>query len=323
MVYTSTIMFHLAKKDYIISSSVVILVLLGITIFSSLGTKTLQLPQSEKTTMTILKSNSSKNVQKFDHIVLIIMENKSSQDIFDNTNAPYINSLIKNDSYADNYHAVSHPSLPNYISLIGGSTFGITSDCTNCFVNAQNLVDQFDKANIPWKAYMESMPSPCFLGSSGEYAQKHDPFIYFNDIRTNQSRCNKIVPYTQLALDLKKESTTPNFIWITPNLCNDMHDCSIQTGDTWLSKQVPMILNSPAFTKSKSLLVITWDENDGSGVNRVPAIFIGNSVKAHFVSNSAYTHYSLLHTVEVNWNLSPLTKNAAQSSAIVDLFNGN
>lgn len=280
---------------------------------------------SSDSTSQQMKSEShlpTKNISVpyLDHIVIITMENKSYSDIVENSNAPYLNSLIHKYSFADNYFAVSHPSLPNYLAIIGGSTFGVSSDCTSCYINAPNLIDQLEKADKTWKAYMESMPSACFIGSSGEYAQKHDPFIYFDDIRTNQERCNNIVPYTELSTNLKTVNATPNFIWISPNLCDDMHDCSTKTGDSWLATQIPKILASPAFTKQQSLLVITWDEGENSGTNQIPTLFVGNTVKYGFVSHTRYTHYSLLHTIETVWNLPPLTENVSQSNVITDIF---
>src|SRR5258708_40345668 len=119
---------------------------------------------------------------------------------------------------------------------------------------------------------MESMPSTCFLGNAGSlYAQRHNPFIYFDAIRTNATRCNKIVPFPELATDLADKATTPNLVWITPNLCNDMHDCNVTTGDTWLNHNLPTIFNSPAWTSQNSLLVITWDEGVGNS-NQVPTL---------------------------------------------------
>jgi hypothetical protein len=169
---------------------------------------------------------------------------------------------------------------------------------------------------------MESMPSACYIGDSYPYAQKHDPFIYFNDIRDNSTRCSShVVPYSQLSSDLRSNSTTPNFGFITPNLCNDMHDCSIGTGDTWLSQQVPVILGSPAFTSQSSLLAITWDEDDGTESNRVPMILLGSVVKAGYRSGNFYNHYSLLHTVEAGLGTAGLTSNDANSATLDEFTN--
>jgi phosphatidylinositol-3-phosphatase len=264
---------------------------------------------------------ASGGVPAFDHVFVIVMENHSYAQIIGNTSqAPYINQLAGQHGLATNYFAVTHPSLPNYLALIGGSTFGITTDCTTCFVNAPNLAaDRLVPSGRSWKGYMESMPSTCYLGSTSLYAQKHNPFVYFNDVRTT-SQCNNIVPFTQLAGNLTSTSTTPDYVWITPNLCNDMHDCSISTGDTWLKNNVPTILNSPAYTSQNSLLLITWDEDDSSQSNHVPTIVIAKSVSAGFRSTTHYTHYSLLKTIEQAWGLAPLTANDTNASAMSDFF---
>jgi hypothetical protein len=260
-------------------------------------------------------------VPAFDHIFTIVMENHSYSQIIGSGSAPYINSLAAKYGLATNYFAVAHPSLPNYLALTGGSTFGITSDCTTCFVSAPNIAkDRVEASGRSWKAYMESMPKACFVGDSYPYMQKHDPFIYFNDIRTNAAECNKVVPYSTLATDLKSAGTTPNYAWITPNMCDDMHDCSVSTGDTWLKNNVPAILNSAAFTAQNSLLVITWDEDNGSSGNHVATLVIAKSVPAGFRSGVHYTHYSLLRTVESAWGLSPLTGNDGGASPMSDFF---
>jgi hypothetical protein len=163
------------------------------------------------------------------------------------------------------------------------------------------------------------MPSTCFLGDAGAYAQKHNPFVYFDDVRTTPE-CENVVPMDGLASDLSSTGAAPSFGWITPNLCNDMHDCSIGSGDTWLSNTVPMLLNSPAFTSQNSLLLITWDEDDGSQQNRVPMLLIGPSVIPGASSANAYDHYSVLKTIEMAWDLAPLTANDAAAAPITDVF---
>ncbi len=271
------------------------------------------------------KLKINKTIQKsidnfrFNHIAVIVMENKTFDEIAGNKEAPYINSLIEKYGLAAKYSAVTHPSLPNYLALLGGDTFDVTGDCENCFIPDENLVDRLEQRGLTWKAYMESMPSPCYIGSSGLYAQKHDPFIYFDDIRNNPKRCSKIVDYSQLLNDLKSRQTAPDFIWITPNLCNDMHDCPVSTGDKWLSEQIPSILNSEAFSKSDSLIVLTFDEGNDND-NNVATILIGKNVKPGYRSQVAYTHYSLLKTIEQNWGLDYLTTNVEKSPAMFEFF---
>ena len=261
------------------------------------------------------------SVPAFDHIFTIVMENHSYAEIIGNTAAaPYINQLAGQYGLAANYFAVTHPSLPNYLALTGGDTFGITTDCTTCFVGAPNLVaDRVAPSGRTWKAYMESMPSTCFVGDAYPYMQKHDPFMYFNDIRTTV-QCSHVVPFTGFAGDLASASTTPSYVWVTPNMCNDMHDCSISAGDTWLKNNLPTILNSPAYTTQNSLVLITWDEDDGTQNNQVATLVIAKGVPAGFKSGTPYTHYSLLKTIEQAWGLAPLTANDGNATAMSDFF---
>jgi acid phosphatase len=265
---------------------------------------------------------ATSSVPAFDHVFTIVMENHAYSQIIGNKgHAPYINQLAAQYGVAANYFAVSHPSLPNYLALSGGSTFGITSDCTTCFVSQPNVAaDRIETSGRTWKAYMESMPSPCFVGDSYPYVQKHDPFIYYDDVRLSPTECNKVVPYTQLATDLASASTTPNYVWITPNMIDDMHDDTIAQGDTWLKNNVPAILNSPAFVSQKSLLLITWDEDNSLQNNQVATLVIAKGVPAGFRSHVKYTHYSLLKTVEAAWGLAPLTNNDGAAIPMSDFF---
>ena len=251
------------------------------------------------------------------HIFIIMEENKPISHIIGNTDAPYSNSLAKHYALASNYYGVAHPSLPNYLALTSGSTDGIASDCNppsaGCIRTVRNIADEIATSGRTWKEYAESMPTPCYDYNAGEYVTKHNPFVYYSDIINNVARCKAhVVPFSQLRGDLSSVRTTPDFAFITPNLCNDMHDCSIATGDHWLARNVPMILDSKAFTTQNSLLIITWDEGDSS-TNHIAAILTGSAVKQGYTSAARYTHYSLLHTIEDQWGLPPLTANDRQA----------
>ena len=264
---------------------------------------------------------SAATVPAFDHVFTIMMENHSYNEIIGSSQAPYINGLANQYGLATNYFGVSHPSLPNYLAATGGSTFGVTTDCTTCFQAQPNIaVDRVEASGRTWKGYMESMPNPCFVGDQYPYAQKHNPFIYYDDIRLNSTECNKVVPYTSLSGDLSSTATTPSYAWITPNLINDMHDGTIAQGDLWLSQNVPTILNSPAFTTQSSLLMITWDEDDGTQGNQVPMLVIAKTVPAGFRSGTLYNHYSMLSTIESAWGLSALTTNDGTATTMSDFF---
>ena len=149
----------------------------------------------------------------------------------------------------------------------------------------------------------------------------HDPFVYFDDIRTNLERCRShVLPYANLASDLASTATTPDLAFIVPNTCNDMHDCSILTGDTWLKNNIPAIFASPAWKTQRSLLMVLWDENDGLAGNRVAALLIGPSVRPAFASSVSETHYSLLRTIEAAWALTPLTTQDANATPMSEFF---
>jgi len=249
----------------------------------------------------------------FSHVFVIVMENHESGSIIGSSAAPYINSLANSYGLATNYYAASHPSLPNYLALTAGSTFGVASDCTTCYVSATNIADQVEASGRSWKAYMEDMPSPCYLGASaGNYAMKHDPFMYYNDIRNNAGRCAAhVVPFTQFGSDMSS-GRVPNFVWITPNMCNDMHDCAVSTGDGWLRSVVPTITSSAAF-RNGGVLFITWDEGSSSAGccadawgGRVATLVISPRSISGFRSSVAENHYGLLRTIEDGFHLAHL-----------------
>ncbi len=236
------------------------------------------------------------------HVAVIVMENEEFTDIIGSPDAPYINSLARTYALARSMYAISHPSLPNYLALTGGSTFGIASDCTDCIVHATSIVDQLEPAGLSWRGYMEDLPHPCFTGTAaGDYAKKHDPFAYYTRIVRNPSRCARIVPLTQLTAD-ERTNRLPRFVWITPNLCHDMHDCDVQTGDRFLARLVPPLLSALG---PRGLLFITWDEgstDDGccrlAFGGHIVTIAAGGLARRRTRLGSPADHYSLLQTIE-------------------------
>jgi phosphatidylinositol-3-phosphatase len=252
-------------------------------------------------------------VPPFSHVFVVVMENHEYNSVIGNPAAPYTNGLVASYGLATNYYAVSHPSLPNYLALTAGSTFGIASDCTTCFVSTTNIADQVEGSGRSWKAYMEDMPVPCYTGaSSGNYAMKHNPFMYYNDIRNNMARCAAhVAPFTQFWVDMSS-GAVPNFVWITPNMCNDTHDCPVATGDTWLRSVVPTITGSAAF-RNGGVLFITWDEGSsnagccsGSWGGHVATLVIAPNAISGFRSGTAENHYGLLRTIEDGFHLGHL-----------------
>jgi hypothetical protein len=236
------------------------------------------------------------------HVAVIVMENEEYNGVIGSRSAPYINGLARRYGLVRRMYAISHPSLPNYLALTGGSTFGISSDCTDCGVRARNLVDQFVRAGVSWRAYMEGLPRPCFTGpASGDYAKKHDPFVYYASVVGNPARCDDIVALDRLSAD-ERAGTLPRFLWITPNLCHDMHDCSVATGDRFLAGLIPPLLRALG---PRGLLFLLWDEGTSdSGCCRlasgghVAAIVAGSAARRGAALVQPVDHYSVLQTIE-------------------------
>ena len=257
-------------------------------------------------------------VPNFDHIVLMVLENQDYQKIVDSPEMPLLNALAKNNVLLSNYFAIRHPSLPNYIALVSGDTQGITKDCRDCFVDLPNLADLIEKSGKTWKAYQEDMPGTCFLGDADPYVQKHNPFIYFDSIRLDPTRCQRsIIPLTQLDKDLAANNL-PNFSFIMPNICNSAHDCPLSTSDKWVAGMVSKLQESPSFGKN-SLIIITFDEGDkdntgsccGMGKEaggQVFTLLISPLAKDGHSDPTPYSHYSLLKTILLAWNLPDLGK---------------
>jgi hypothetical protein len=232
----------------------------------------------------------------------MVLENHEYGDIIGSRSAPYINSLARRYGLATRMYAITHPSLPNYLALTGGSTFGISDDCTDCRVGATSLVDELAAAHLSWRAYMEDLPRPCFTGASaGGYAKKHDPFAYFTRITRDRARCANIVPLSRLFAD-ERAGALPTFTWISPNLCHDMHDCSVSTGDRFLARLVPSLLRALG---PHGLLFLTWDE--GSSDNgccklasggHIVTIVAGGGARPHGRLATPTDHYSVLQAIE-------------------------
>ena len=236
------------------------------------------------------------------HIAVLVMENEEYGDVIGSDQAPFISRLAARYASAQSFYAITHPSLPNYLALTGGATFRITSDCTDCSVSETSLVDQLQAAHLSWRAYMEDLPHPCFTGASaGDYAKKHNPFAYYTRVTRDPGRCRQIVPLTRLGDD-ERAGTLPAFLWLTPNLCHDSHDCSLATGDRFLAGLVPALLRALG---PRGLLILTWDEgssDDGccrlAAGGHVAAILAGGLARPGARLTSPADHYSILQTIE-------------------------
>ena len=282
------------------------------------------------------------------NVFMILMENHSWSSIKGNKSAPYINGLLAQGGSAENYKTPTgnHPSEPNYIWLEAGGNLGITNDndpSSNHQATTDHLVTQLKTAGVSWKAYAEDITgSKCPLTSTGLYGAKHTPQLYFDDVTgtndPNNAYCIAHVrPYSELATDLGG-SNVARFNFITPNLCNDMHGEAIGTtcfalttdlvkkGDDWLKANVPTILASNAY-KNGGVLFILWDEGDeklGQNASDGPIgmIVLSPLAKTNYTNNTAYTHSSMLRTVEEIFGVPLLrdAKNATDLSAFFTSF---
>jgi len=234
---------------------------------------------------------------------VIVMENRSYSQAITGT---YIAQLASKYAVATNYHGVSHPSLPNYLALTSGTTWGVADDGWHA-LPAGGIGAQLTNAGLTWRAYMDGMSGTC-KASGYPYALKHDPFPYYG------SDCpSQVVPFSQFKQDMA--GTVPNFVWITPDMCHNGHDCSTQAADTWLGQTVPMILGTSAW-KDGGLLLITWDEGEDSA-NHVLTLVIHPGTLIH-TSDRSYDHYSLLASVEDRLSL-PRLGQAAKANPMDDL----
>jgi acid phosphatase len=224
------------------------------------------------------------------HVTIVMLENKSYDLIVGSSQAPYVNdTLIPQGALLKSSHAVTHPSEPNYLALFSGSTQGVTGDQCPLTFSAANSASELIHAGKTFAGYSESMPSDGYRGcwSGGSYARKHNPWVSFTNVPSSGNLVYRQFP-----------SSPPSLAWIVPNLCNDMHDCSVKTGDAWLAQHLPAMI---AWNKSHNgLLILTWDEAepDPDGTNRIPTILVGPMVRAGAVSTQNVDHYSVLRTVE-------------------------
>jgi hypothetical protein len=239
----------------------------------------------------------------FKHVVVVVFENKEATSIAGSPDAPTFNALAHRYAALTNYDAVAHPSLPNYLALVSGSTHGISSDCTDCIVRARSLADTLAAAGKTWKTYAEDLPYPGFTGASaGRYAKKHDPFLYFRDVADSQARRDRVVPFTRLGRDLAAHRL-PDFSLVVPNLCDDMHDCSVATGDAWLKAHIVPLLHSPALRGGVVFVVFDEGTSDTGGGGRIEALAVGPTVRRGSRFAKATNHYGLLRTIEDAWSL--------------------
>jgi hypothetical protein len=238
----------------------------------------------------------------------VFMENESLVSIIGAQDAPYASLLARRCGLAANYTAITHPSLPNYLAATGGTTAGVTDDGEPSAhpIAGASIFSQLDARHMTWRAYAESMPRPCDTVTSGLYAARHNPAVYYTSIRAACSRDDVSLGSLSggpLHRALSR-NTLANFVFVTPNICDDAHSCPVRHGDEWLSGFLAMVLSSPTYKLEHLVVFVTWDEGNLS--NQVPALVVAPSVPSGTRSEVSFNHYSLLKTAEELLGLPPL-----------------
>jgi phosphatidylinositol-3-phosphatase len=257
-------------------------------------------------------------------IFTIVLENHDT-DVVDEM--PYLQGLADAYASADAYYADHHPSLPNYLQLLAGTDQDVSDDDgpDKHQLDSENLASQLDQAEIPWRAYMEDMGEPCLMRDEGLYAVRHNPFVYFTSVTRDQARCKEHIVDMDAHLAQDLGSNAYRYMWLTPNDCNNMHDCEPGASDKWLSEIIPQIMQSEGYKNGGAIFVL-WDEGgqDASylfgGKQGIPAVVVSDRiVSPGFVSDVLYSHDSYLATVEDALGLPRLTS-TADSTPMADIF---
>ena len=239
-----------------------------------------------------------------EHVMVVIFENEDADQIVGGPDAPYLTSLARSGATLTDAHGVAHPSQPNYLALFSGSTQGVTDDSCPLTFTGPNLAGRLEQAGRSFAGYSEDLPSTGFTGCrAGGYARKHAPWVDFPDVPDSVNQ-----PYSALPADF---AALPTVSFVVPNLCNDMHDCGVAAGDRWAKQHLP------AYTawaqQNDSLLVVTFDEDDGTSANHIATILVGPMVAAG-TSDQRVDHYSLLRTLEDMYGLPPLGQSAGAAA---------
>lgn len=237
------------------------------------------------------------------HIVVVVMENKSERQVVGRGDAPFINALARTGALFTHSYAIRHPSEPNYLALFSGSTQDLTDDSCPHTYTTPNLGGELRDAGLSFAGYAEGLPhagdTTCL---AGRYARKHAPWVNFTDLPPSVN-----LPYSAFP---REYAALPTVSFVIPDLCGDMHNCSVATGDTWLRDHLGSYVT---WAKSNdSLLILTFDENDGATGNKIATVFSGAGIKPG-VYSSPIDHYSVLRTIEDAYGLPPVGNTAERS----------
>jgi hypothetical protein len=253
---------------------------------------------------------------RYEHVVWIVMENHSFDDIIGSSDAPYINQLAEQHGLATSFYAEAHPSLPNYIAMTSGSTQGIDDDDDPSAhpLDVPSLFSLLPGGGS--RSLLESMPSNCLRSDSGEYAVRHNPQTYYVNLGGDCAHYN--VPLGD------PPDLSARFTFVTPNLIHDMHNGTVSDGDTWLSTFMPKLISSAEYAAGRTAVFLTWDEDDsilGLGDNHIPTLVIAPSVPAGTRVSARLDHYAMLRATQEMLGVTPLLGAAASAADMRTPFN--
>jgi hypothetical protein len=246
------------------------------------------------------------------HVVVVVFENKPYRQIAGSVAAPWINSLMASSAVFTDAHGITHPSQPNYLALFSGSTQAVTDDhCPVDLAAVPNLAQQLIGAGHSFVGYSEDMPKAGFLGCAQDgYAAKHNPWVDFSNVPDAANQ-----PFSAFPADY---ANLPTVSFVIPNLCNDMHDCSIAKGDAWARTQLDGYVRWAR--QHNSVLILTFDEDDNTAANHILTLFAGAGIQPGKYSQTI-NHYNVLRTIESWYGLAPLQR-AADAAPITNIWTG-
>lgn len=265
-----------------------------------------------RTTQTPLAGGQAANWtagRAFDHVLVVVLENRDYSEV---VNDPYLRSLAARGALLTNFHGVAHPSYPNYLAMIGGSTFGVEGD-TQRDIDGRMLADLLEPAGLTWAQYAEDYPGSCYTkNTAGKlYARKHVPFMSFRSVQTNPIRCANVLSASRF-----DHAHLPSYAFYTPNMQNDGHDAETAHAITWLKGFLEPIL-ADTVTMRSTLIEVTFDESAHySGTNQIYTVLLGGAIRPGVTSAQPLNHYSMLRTVEANFGLGTLGAEAKESPIV-------
>jgi acid phosphatase len=233
-------------------------------------------------------------VPAFEHVIVVVMENKSADRAVDQVSCPFTAQFAKSYAMFSDSYAITHPSQPNYLALWAASTLGVTDNscpARGSPFEAENFGHALEAAGKTWRAYSEALPgagSSTCRAKGSLYTRKHAPWTQFGNLDHKNER-----PYTDLAGDIAGHAL-PDLAFVVPDNCHNTHDCSLSAGDGWLADELTPMIGAVG---RRGLVVLTYDEDDHSSDNHILTVFAGPLVRPGSISARRITHYTLVRTL--------------------------